>query len=94
MPTILGNKIFTISLTEEILTIAEADGVVAISIQNTSSVTANILGNAVVAGLDSGKISLTENSSITISSTNGKPINYLEIDASTVGSTVQVVANS
>jgi hypothetical protein len=94
MPTILGNKIFTISLTEETLTIVEADGVVAISVQNTSSVDATIIGNAVVAGSDSGNITLTENSSVTISSTNGKPINYLEIDASATGCTVQIVANS
>lgn len=94
MPTILGNKIWTYFLEDASLTINESDGVVAISIQNISSVKGFVRGNAVVAGLDSVDIDVRENNSVTISSTNGKPIKQLVIDASDVGCTLLLVANS
>lgn len=95
MPSILGNSIWTYQLEDGSLEIKEADGVVAVSIQNVSSteVNASITGDAVVAGLPSDAIVLTQNSSVTISSTNGKPIKSLTIDAP-ANCVLNIVANS
>ena len=57
MPNILGNKIFTFTLTNDVLTLAQADGVVAVSIQCTTATAGTILGSQVVAGESSSAIS-------------------------------------
>ncbi len=93
MPTILGNKIFTYTLTNDTLTIAEGNGVVAVSVQCTTSTAGTITGDAVVAGESSAAISITEGNSVTIASTSGKPISALTITAP-AGCTLIVIANS
>lgn len=93
MPTILGNKIFTFTLTNDTLTLSETNGVVAVSIQCTTSTAGTVTGSAVVAGESSAAISISEDNSVTISSTNGKPIESLTITAPS-GCTLIIVANS
>ena len=93
MPNILGNKIFTFTLTNDTLTIGEGNGVVAVSIQCTTSTAGSVTGDAVVAGESSAAISITEGNSVTIASTNGKPISSLTITAPS-GCTLIIVANS
>ena len=93
MPNILGNEIFTFTLTNDTLTLGEENGVVAVSIQCTTSTAGSVTGNAVVAGESSSAISITEGNSVTISSTNGKPISSLVIVAPS-GCTLIIVANS
>lgn len=93
MPNILGNKIFTKTLSNDTLVIDEDNGVVAVSIQCTTSTSGTVEGDSVVAGESSDAISITENNSVTIASTNGKPISSLTITAPS-GCTLIIVANS
>ena len=90
---ILGNEIFTQVLTGvESLNITEDDGVGIISVLCTSATAGTILGNATIDGKASEAISVTENNSVTISSTSGKTLGTLTITAPS-GCNLTIIAN-
>jgi hypothetical protein len=89
---ILGNEIFTQVLASSSLNITEDDGVGIISVLCTTATAGTILGNATIDGKASTAISVTENNSITVSTTSGSSLGTLTITAPS-GCSLTIIAN-
>jgi hypothetical protein len=89
---ILGNEIFTQVLASSSLNITEDDGVGIISVLCTTATAGTILGNATIDGKASTAISVTENNSITVSTTSGSSLGTLTITAP-AGCSLTIIAN-
>lgn len=88
---ILGNNIFTYTMTNDTMTITEDDGVAAISISSQTGI-AFVTGSGNINGKTAVLTLIPEGSTLTLASTSGKPIEQLTIVAG-VGVTVGIVAN-
>ena len=89
--SILGNNIFTYTMSNNTMTITEDDGVVAISISSQTGI-GYVTGSGTISGKTATLTVIPEGSTLTLASTSGKPIEQLTIVAG-VGVTVGIVAN-
>jgi|TARA_R110000787_G_scaffold12283_13_gene39847 hypothetical protein len=77
----IGQKMFTKSLTNASLTIDSAEGITQVSILCTTSVAGTVLGTGVIGGTSSGALNIAENTSLTLGASSGFPITGLTINA-------------
>tara|TARA_R110000803_G_scaffold138706_1_gene205499 strand:- start:712 stop:987 length:276 start_codon:yes stop_codon:yes gene_type:complete len=77
----IGQRMFTKSLTNASLTIDSAEGITQVSILCTTSVAGTVLGTGVIGGTSSGALNIAENTSLTLGASSGFPITGLTINA-------------
>jgi len=77
----IGQKMFTKSLTNASLTILSSQGVTQVSILCTTSVAGTVVGDGMIGGISSSALNIAENTSLTLGATSGFPITGLTINA-------------
>ena len=77
----VGQKIFTISITNTSLVIDTAHGVTQLSVLCTTATAGTITGTALIGGTSSAAMNIGENTSVTVGTSSGFPIEALTITA-------------
>ena len=88
----LYTELFTKELTNDTLTITSGMGVLAVSVFCSSATSGTVTGTKTLQGIASSSLTVEQNQTITITSTDGgTPISGVVIDAPS-GCTLQVMA--
>lgn len=77
----VGEKIYSKTLTGATLTIVSTDGITQLSILCTTATAGSFTGNGVITSGVSGTVSIAESTSVTLGTSSGFPIEYLVITA-------------